>query len=62
MLLLLAAFAACGTPTSDSAQSRIVQEEASTRGFAAVPPYIPNEYTAREDINWYLQETEARHT
>ena len=59
--LLIAAFAACSEP-DDSAQSRAAQSESSLRAFSAVPPYIPNQYTAREDINWYLQETEGRHT
>ena len=59
--LLLAAFVACNEP-DDSAQSRAAQDESSLRAFSAVPPYIPNQYTAREDINWYLQETEGRHT
>ena len=61
-VILLASFAACGGTVSDSTLSRQAQDASSERAFAAVPPYIPNEYTAREDINWYLQETEGRHT
>ena len=61
VIALLATFlAACGT--NDSRLSREAQDASSERAFTAVPPYIPNEYTAREDINWYLQETEGRHT
>ena len=61
VLALLATFlAACGP--DDSRLSREAQDASSERAFTAVPPYIPNEYTAREDINWYLQETEGRHT
>ena len=52
-------FAAC-TEVNDSQQSREAQQQATSRGFAAVPPYIPSQYPAREDINWYLQETEQR--
>ena len=58
--LIATSFAACGT--NDSRLSREAQDASSERAFTAVPPYIPNEYTAREDINWYLQETEGRHT
>ena len=66
-LLLLAAavgvaLAACNVPPSDTQLSREAQQESSGRAFSAIPPYIPTEYTAREDINWYLQETEGRHT
>ena len=66
-LLLIAAaagvaLAACNVPPSDTQLSREAQQESSGRAFTAVPPYIPSEYTAREDINWYLQETEGRHT
>ncbi len=62
-VLLIIAFAACkDQPPDDSEQSRTAQDESSLRAFSAVPPYIPNEYTAREDINWYLQETEGRYT
>lgn len=58
--LLATSLAACGP--DDSRLSREAQDASSERAFTAVPPYIPNEYTAREDINWYLQETEGRHT
>ena len=66
-LLLLAAavgvaLAACNVPPSDTQLSREAQQESSGRAFSAIPPYIPTEYTAREDINWYLRETEGRHT
>ena len=62
-LLGLLALAACQPTTpSDTQLSRQAQQEASGRAFTAIPPYIPTEYTAREDINWYLQETEGRHT
>ncbi len=60
---LLLGLAACQPTTpSDTQLSRQAQQEASGRAFTAIPPYIPTEYTAREDINWYLQETEGRHT
>ena len=48
------------TEVNDSQRSKVAQQQATTRGFAAVPPYIPSQYPAREDINWYLQETEQR--
>ena len=60
LALLATSLAACGP--DDSRLSREAQDASSERAFTAVPPYIPNEYTAREDINWYLQETEGRHT
>ena len=64
LLALALSLAACQTTTtpSDTQLSREAQQEASSRAFTAIPPYIPTEYTAREDINWYLQETEGRHT
>ena len=37
------------------------QKEVMARAINAVPAYVPSEYTAREDINWSLQETEGRH-
>ncbi len=61
-LLGILALAGCQTTPTDSQQSRAAQQESSSRAFTAVPPYIPNEYTAREDINWYLRETEGQHT
>ena len=60
--LFALAIAACETTPSDTQLSRQAQQESSGRAFTAIPPYIPTEYTAREDINWYLQETEGRHT
>lgn len=60
--LFALAIAACETAPSDTQLSRQAQQESSGRAFTAIPPYIPTEYTAREDINWYLQETEGRHT
>ena len=62
LALLALAVAACEVTPNDSTISREAQQEASGRAFTAIPPYIPTEYTAREDINWYLQETEGRHT
>ena len=62
LTLLALAVVACETRPNDSTISRQAQQEASGRAFTAIPPYIPVEYTAREDINWYLQETEGRHT
>ena len=62
ILVATLALVACTVPPSDSQLSRQAQQEASGRAFTAIPPYIPTEYTAREDINWYLQETEGRHT
>lgn len=62
LALLALAVAACEVAPNDSTISREAQQEASGRAFTAIPPYIPVEYTAREDINWYLQETEGRHT
>lgn len=60
--LFALAVVACETTPSDTQLSRQAQQESSGRAFTAIPPYIPTEYTAREDINWYLQETEGRHT
>ena len=59
VMALCLMFAAC-TESNDSQRSKVAQEQATTRGFNAVPPYIPSQYPAREDINWYLQETEQR--
>ena len=61
-LILVGSVACEAERPDDSEQSRTAQDESSFRAFSAVPPYIPNEYTAREDINWYLRETEGRHT
>ena len=57
--LFALAIAACETTPSDTQLSRQAQQESSGRAFTAIPPYIPTEYTAREDINWYLQEPKA---
>ena len=62
MTLLALAAAGCAVAPDDSAQSREAQQQATQRGFASVPPYIPTQFSAREDINWYLRETEGRHT
>ena len=55
--------AACADARPDDSElSAAAQSSATERGFDAVPPYIPQEYSVREDINWYLRETEGRHT
>ena len=58
-----ALLAACAEERPDDSElSEAAQTSATERGFDAVPPYIPQEYSVREDINWYLRETEGRHT
>ena len=57
MLTLVAMLVACGEPSTQR-QSRNIQRDIGQQAFAAVPPYHPSSYAAREDINWYLQETE----
>lgn len=42
--------------------AREVQQDVMKRAIAAVPPYHPQAFPAREDINWYLRETESRDT
>ena len=58
VLLVAVAMIGCDMETNDERLSREFQDQSSTRAFQAVPPYIPNEYPAREDINWYLRATE----
>lgn len=48
------------SPPSTKRVSERTQEEVVRSGMAAVPAYRISEYTAREDINVYLQETEGR--
>ena len=52
----------CDTVEDDRRVSQITQENVMDRAIKAVPPYIPNAFPAREDINWYLTETETRDT
>ena len=57
-------FSACFEPAPPSTQERSkeLQQTIGTVAFEAVPPYQPQEFSIREDINWYLEETEGRHT
>ena len=61
LLMMGILFAAC-EQKRDLQVARDTQNEVMKRAVAAVPPYIPNAYPAREDINWYLRETEQRET
>ena len=57
------AFSACfGTDSSTQQRSKELQQAIGNSAFEAVPPYQPQEFSIREDINWYLEETEGRHT
>ena len=60
ILLAVSVLAMVACEDADLQESRDVQDKVTERAFAAVPPYLPNAYPAREDINWYLQETETR--
>ena len=65
LLLLVMCFAlmACSdVPPSTQRVSEQTQEEVVRSAMAAVPAYRIQEYTAREDVNVYLQETEGRNT
>ena len=63
LLVVLGGLIACSeTPPSTKQVSERTQEEVVRSGMAAVPAYRIQEYTAREDINVYLQETEGRNT
>ena len=61
LLPLLLLGLGCEVQQDTAGQSRAVQEDVVGRGFAAVPPFEVTQFTAREDVNWYLQETEGRH-
>ena len=64
LMLGLLAFLAlgCTTAAGDNRRSeQAAQDMVLSTALAAVPPYRPREYAAREDINWYLKETEGRH-
>lgn len=54
--------AACDGKDNDQKAGEEKQQAVMARAINAVPAYVPSEYTAREDINWSLQETEGRHT
>ena len=61
ILTIVVMASGCGElPADDSRLSAQAQSQATTRAFDAVPAYIPSGYPAREDINWYLQQTERR--
>ena len=63
LLVLMTTIGAVGcVDNNDLKESKKAQKTVTERAYNAVPPYIPNEYSAREDINWYLQETEGRYT
>ena len=61
-IVAMMAIAALGCDTDDIRQSRQIQATVSAGAFNAVPPYQPQAFAARENINWYLKETEDRHT
>ena len=61
-ICLLMVVMGCDFSPDDSRRSGEVQQDVMGRAFAAVPPYRPTKFTAREDINWYLRATEGRHT
>ena len=54
--------AACASTPDDLKVAATTQSEVMTAATQAVPAYQPGDFPAREDINWYLQETEARTT
>lgn len=61
-VILAAAFVACDFGTAEERNLRNAersQNNVEERAVAAVPPYIPNAFPARETINRYLQETET---
>ena len=58
-LVLLMSVVACGKTASHELQSKMIQADVGRMAFAAVQPYYPSSFAAREDINWYLQETET---
>ena len=62
LVLTLLVLLAMGCATNDQAASRIAQGTVMKRGIESVPPYVPSSYPAREDINWYLRQTEERAT
>ena len=59
--LVLGILAACDDDDDDRKKGQATQQQVMRQAINAVPPYIPTKYTAREDINWSLQETEGRH-
>lgn len=62
VVMVIAGLLAASCESDDLRQSRKVQQDVSGTAFAAVPPYQPSSFPAREDINWYLRETETRDT
>ena len=58
--LAAGALAACGED-DDRKVGAEKQKAVMERAVAAVPAYEQQEFAAREDINWSLQETEGRH-
>ena len=62
LLVLTLTASSCESKPDDLAVARETQREVMGSATEAVPPYLPTEFPAREDINWYLQETEQRAT
>ena len=51
----------CTEERENRRSEQAAQDSVLSTALDSVPPYKPREYAAREDINWYLKETEGRH-
>ena len=60
LLVLSLVFIACDRDENDLERSENLQADVQQRAYDAEPPYEVSEFSIREDINWYLQETEGR--
>lgn len=62
VLLISLLAMACQMKENDRVVAERTQADVMERAVSAVPPYRPTQFPAREDINWYLRETESRDT
>ena len=62
LALIVAVVVMVGCQQDDLEVSKDIQKDVMGRAIDSVPPYRPEVFPAREDINWYLKETETRDT
>ena len=60
--LLSLLYIGCTDEPNDLQRSKEIQDDLMKSAYDSVPPYQPSAFPAREDINWYLRETETRDT
>ena len=62
LTVMAALMMSCDPQSNDLQVAERSQGNVMDRAIAQAPAYLPRNFPAREDINWYLRETETRDT